>query len=72
MLLDYFDDVYNGLMYILAAFSIIGLLGVIISIIYLITRRSRINNKIIGLLILSIILLCIGGLRGISYFGLIK
>jgi len=68
----YFDSIGEGIEYLLAVGSIIGLLGLIMGIIIFIFGSSRYKTKMVGVIIISIILLtlCGGYGRGIKYFRL--
>jgi hypothetical protein len=69
VLYDYFDLVENGIEFLIAIGSIIGLLGVIVGVIFLVWGNSRIKAKMIGVLVISFILLTLCGLEtGLRYF----
>ncbi|TES95998.1 MAG: hypothetical protein E3J90_08860 [Promethearchaeota archaeon] len=66
---DYFEGVLEGFEYLIALGSIVGLLWIIIGIIFLIGGGQRYRNKMIGVIIASIVLLAVCGLdTGIKYF----
>ena len=69
MLFDYFDMVNDGIEFLLALGSIIGLLGFIIGILgwLFLGRFSR--HKMIGVIVVSLVLLIVCGINtGIHYF----
>ncbi len=70
MLSDYFEKVLDGVEFILACGSVIGLLTLIFGIIGFIFTDSRFKLKMLGVIVFSIILLafCGGPGRGIKYF----
>lgn len=66
---DYFEDVLEGIEYLIALGSILGLLGLLIGMILLIWGGQRYRYKMIGVIIASIVLLAVCGLNtGIKYF----
>ena len=66
---DYFEDVLEGVEYLIALGSIVGLLGLTIGLIFLIWGGQRVRNKMIGVIIASFVLLAMCGLdTGIKYF----
>ena len=66
---DYFEDVLEGFEYLIALGSIVGLLGVMFGLIFLIWGGQRYRNKMLGVSIASIVLLAVCGLdTGIKYF----
>ena len=66
---DYFEDVLEGFEYLIALGSIVGLFGFMLGIIFLIWGGQRVRNKMIGVIIASIVLLAVCGLdTGIKYF----
>ena len=68
MILDYFDQVGEGIEFLIALGSIMGVLGFIIGLIFFIFG-GRMRYKMTGVMIVSIILLAICGLStGFNYF----
>ena len=66
---NYFEDVLEGFEYLIALGSIVGLLGFMLGIIFLIWGGQRYRNKMLGVIIASIVLLAVCGLdTGIKYF----
>ena len=66
---DYFEDVLEGFEYLIALGSIVGLLGVILGIFFLILGGQRYRNKMLGVIIMSLVLLAVCGVdTGIKYF----
>ncbi len=66
----YFDSIGEGIEYLLALGSIIGLLGLVFGIILFIWGGSKYRVSYVTLIIISIILLslCGGYGRGLKYF----
>ena len=70
---DYFEEVLGGIEYFIALGSIMGLLGFIIGIIFLIWGGQRYQNKMIGVIIVSFVLLAVCGINtGIRYFRIFR
>ena len=68
MLSNYFDSVVEGLRFLMALGSILGLFGLFVSCCLIMSAHHN-KEKYYGLLILSIILLAICGLfYGVKYF----
>ncbi|MFX1277700.1 MAG: hypothetical protein ACFFAH_08115 [Promethearchaeota archaeon] len=67
---SYFDSVADGIEFLLALGSIIGLLGLIMGLIFFIFGSGKYRGKMLGVIIFSIILLafCGGFGRGLKYF----
>jgi len=66
---DYFEGIIEGIEFLLALGSIIGLLGLIIGFIFLIWGGPRMRGRMIGVIIASFIILGICGLNtGLKYF----
>lgn len=71
MMYDYFDGIKDGVEFLIALGSIIGLLGLILGIIGILFTGRFQRFKMIGVLAFSIILLTICGLHtGLKYFGI--
>ena len=70
VIFDYFNSVIDGIEFLMALGSIIGLLGVIIGLIGLIWGGKKVHLIFIYLFIFSVILLafCGGYGRGLKYF----
>ena len=70
MLFDYFNDVANGIEFLIAFGSIVGLIGVLIGILGVVLSDSRIRVMFAKVLIVSFILLliCGGTATGVKYF----
>ena len=70
---DYFEEVLEGIEYLIALGSIVGLLGFIIGMISLIWGGQRYRTKMIGVIIASFVLLAVCGLNtGIKYFRIFR
>ena len=69
---DYFEGVVEGIEYLIALGSIVGLFGFMIGIIFLIWGGQRYRNKMLGVIIASLVLLAVCGLdTGIKYFRIL-
>ena len=70
---DYFESVLEGIEYLIALGSIMGLLGFIIGMILLVWGGQRYRSKMIGVIVASIVLLAVCGLNtGIKYFKIFR
>ncbi|NHJ26001.1 MAG: hypothetical protein EAX89_15600 [Candidatus Lokiarchaeota archaeon] len=68
---DYFDNILSGMEFLIALGSIIGLLGLLVGLIFLIWGSSRMRGKMLGVIIVSFLLLAICGFStGVKYFRL--
>jgi hypothetical protein len=68
---DYFDKLLSGVEFLIALGSIIGLLGLLVGLIFLIWGSSRMRGKMLGVIIVSFLLLAICGFStGVKYFRL--
>ena len=73
VVLDYFDSLVEGIEYLIALGSIIGLLGVIVSLIFLLWGGPRYRGHMSGVLIVSFILLTVCGLStGLEYLRIFR
>jgi len=69
MLFDYFDQVADGIEFLLALGSIIGLLGLIVGILGWLFLGKFQRHKMIGVVVVSLILLTLCGINtGLRYF----
>ena len=69
---DYFEGVVEGIEYLIALGSIVGLFGFMIGIIFLIWGGQRYRTKMLGVIIASLVLLAVCGLdTGIKYFRIL-
>jgi len=69
VLLDYFEEVFNGIEFLIALGSILGLLGFIVGLLIFMFGGDRYRMKMLGLIITSIILIAVCGLHtGTKYF----
>ncbi len=69
VIFDYFEGVLEGFEYLFALGSIIGLLGLLIGILFLIWGGQRYRSKMFGVIIASFVLLVMCGVdTGIKYF----
>ena len=70
---DYFESVLEGIEYLIALGSILGLLGFIIGMLILIWGGQRYRDKMIGVIVASIVLLAVCGFNtGIKYFRIFR
>ncbi len=70
---DYFEEVLEGIEFLIAVGSILSLLGLIIGMIFLIWGGQRYRYKMIGVIITSFVLLAVCGLNtGIKYFRIFR
>jgi len=73
VLYDYIDQLIDGIEFLIALGSIIGLLGLIVGFIFLIWGSSRMRGRMIGVLIFSMILLGVCGFNtGLIYFRVFR
>ena len=71
MILSYFDGVADGIEYLIALGSIIGLLGFVVCLFFFLISGSRLRSKFLVSMIVCIILLAVCGIQtGIHYFHL--
>jgi len=71
MMFDYFSQVGEGIEFLIAFGSIMGVLGFIIGLIFLMFGGPRMRWKMTGVMIGSIILISVCGLNtGFNYFRL--
>ena len=69
MYLSYFDSVADGIEFLLALGSIIGLLGLIMGLIFFIFGSGKYRGKMLGVIIFSIILLMQNPKKSIIFGG---
>ena len=73
VLLDYFEGIIEAIEFLIAVGSIIGLLGVIVSIIFLMCGGGRMRGRMASVLIVSLVLLGVCGLStGLKYFRIFR
>jgi len=73
VLFDYFEDVLEGFEFLIAFGSLVGLVGFIIGLIFVIGGSSRLRYKMIGLTVVSLLLLAVCGFStGIKYFRIFR
>ena len=73
VLFDYFDQFIDGIEFLIALGSIIGLLGLIVGIIFLIWGGPRMRGRMTAVLIFSFILLGVCGFNtGFIYFRVFR
>lgn len=71
MMFDYFDGIEEAIQFLMALGSVIGLLGLIVGILGWMFLGQFNRQKMIGMLIVSVILLAVCGFyTGIEYFHL--
>jgi hypothetical protein len=69
MLFDYFDQIGDGIEFLLALGSIIGLLGLIVGILGWLFLGQFQRHKMIGVIVVSLVLLAVCGINtGLRYF----
>ena len=72
-LLDFFASFMEGIEFLIALGSILGLLGLIVGFIFLIWGTSRMRGRMIGVIVVSIFLLAVCGLNtGLYYFRILR
>jgi len=73
VMFDYFEDVLEGFEFLIAFGSLMGLVGLIVGLIFVIWGGSRLRYKMMGVTIVSILLLVVCGFStGIKYFRLFR
>jgi ABC-type xylose transport system permease subunit len=73
VMFDYFESVLEGVEFLIAVGSIVGLLGLIIGFIFLAWGSNRMRYKMTGVIIVSFILLGVcGPVTGVKYFRLFR
>ncbi len=73
VLFDYFEDMLEGFEYLIALGSLIGIVGLIVGIIFVIWGGSRLRYKMLGVVVMSIILLAVCGPdTGFKYFRIFR
>lgn len=66
---NYLSNMSNAVEFLIALGSIVGLLGLLVALVFLIWGSPRMRGKMVGVIIISIILLAVCGLNtGIKYF----
>jgi len=69
VVLDYIENMIDGVEYLLAIGSIIGILGFVVGILFFVWGGPRIRYRMLGVIIGSIILLAVCGITtGFTYF----
>jgi len=73
VMFDYFEDVLEGVEFLIAVGSIVGLLGLFVGLIFLIWGSKRMRYQMTGVVIVSFILLAVCGPdAGIKYFRIFR
>ncbi|TFG24941.1 MAG: hypothetical protein EU533_01625 [Promethearchaeota archaeon] len=73
VLFDYLDQLTDGIEFLIAFGSIIGVLGLIIGFVALFISGSRMRKHVIALMVFSFILVIICGFdTGINYFHIFR
>ena len=73
VLFDYFEDVLEGFEFLIALGSLVGLVGLIFGMIFVIWGGSRLRYKMMGVTVVSILLLLVCGFStGIKYFRIFR
>ena len=73
VLFDYFEDVLGGVEYLIAIGSIVGLLGFIFGVIFIVWGSKKMRYQMIGVVIVSFVLLAVcGPYTGVKYFRLFR
>jgi hypothetical protein len=72
-LLDFFEGFMEGIEFLIALGSILGLLGLIVGFIFMIWGSSRMRGRMVGVIITSLILLALCGFNtGLYYFRILR
>lgn len=73
VIFDYLDQLANGIEFLIAFGSIIGVLGLIIGFVALFVSGSRMRKHVLALMVFSFILVIICGFdTGINYFHIFR
>jgi ABC-type xylose transport system permease subunit len=73
VMFDYFESVLDGVEFLIAVGSILGLLGLILGFIFIIWGGPRIRYKMFGVIVASFVLLGVCGLStGFKYFRIFR
>jgi hypothetical protein len=73
VLFDYFEELLEGIEYLIALGSLLGLLGVLMGLIFFVWGSKRMRYYMTGVVIVSFILLGICGLdTGLKYFRIFR
>ena len=73
VMFDYFESVLDGVEFLIAVGSILGLLGLILGLIFIIWGGPRIRYKMFGVIVASFVLLGVCGLStGFKYFKIFR
>ena len=73
VLFDYFEDMLEGFEYLIALGSLIGIVGLIVGIIFVIWGGSRLRYKMFGVVVMSIVLIAVCGVdTGFKYFRIFR
>jgi hypothetical protein len=73
VIFDYFEDVIEGFEFLIALGSLMGLIGFIVGLIFVVWGSSRLRYKMIGFTIVSLVLLAVCGFStGIKYFRIFR
>jgi hypothetical protein len=73
MLFDYIEDILEGFEFLIALGSLVGLVGFIVGLIFVIWGGSRLRYKMLGVTIVSLVLAVVCGFStGIKYFRIFK
>ena len=73
VLFDYFEDMLEGFEYLIALGSLIGIVGLLVGIIFVIWGVSRLRYKMVGVVVVSFVLLAVCGFdTGFKYFRIFR
>ncbi len=73
VMFDYFEDVLEGFEFLIAFGSLMGLVGLIVGVIFVIWGGSRLRYKMMGVSVVSLLLLAVCGFStGIKYFRIFR
>ncbi|NHJ19628.1 MAG: hypothetical protein EAX91_01705 [Candidatus Lokiarchaeota archaeon] len=73
VMFDYFEAVLEGVEFLIALGSLVGLLGFIIGLIFVLWGSSRRRYKMMGLTLVSLALLVVCGFStGLKYFRIFR
>jgi len=73
VMFDYFESVLEGVEFLIAVGSIVGLLGLFVGLIFIVWGSKRMRYHMTGVIIVSFILLGVCGPNtGIKYFRIFR
>ena len=73
VMFDYFESVLEGVEFLIALGSLVGLVGFFVGIIFIIWGGSRLRYKMLGITLVSLILIVVCGFStGFKYFRIFR